>query len=66
MQAAMGRAVTRAELQPGDLVHSSSPISHIGIYIGGGKMVHARTSGEPVSVASVDMSGYVGARRILS
>jgi cell wall-associated NlpC family hydrolase len=66
MQAGLGRAVTRAELQPGDLVYFFSPVSHIGIYIGGGKMVHARTFGEPVSVASVDMNGYAGARRILS
>jgi cell wall-associated NlpC family hydrolase len=65
IQASMGRAVSRAELQPGDLVYYYSPISHIGIYIGGGQMVHATTFGEPVSVGSVDMSGYAGARRIL-
>ena len=64
-QAALGRPVTRAELQPGDLVYYFSPVSHIGIYLGGGKMVHARTFGEPVNVGSVDMSGYAGARRIL-
>ncbi|MFQ1004415.1 C40 family peptidase [Modestobacter sp. SSW1-42] len=64
-QAALGRPVSRAELQPGDLVYFFSPVSHIGIYIGGGKMVHARTFGEPVNVGSVDMSGYAGARRIL-
>ena len=66
MQAAMGRPVARAELQPGDLVYYYSPISHIGIYIGGGKMVHATTFGSPVEVGSVDMAGYVGARRIVT
>jgi cell wall-associated NlpC family hydrolase len=64
-QAALGRPVSRAELQPGDLVYFFNPVSHIGIYIGGGKMIHARTFGEPVNVGSVDMSGYAGARRIL-
>jgi cell wall-associated NlpC family hydrolase len=64
-QAGLGRAVSRAELQPGDLVYFFSPVSHIGLYIGGGMMVHARTSGRPVAVTSVDMSGYKGARRIV-
>lgn len=65
VQATMGRPVSRAELQPGDLVYFFNPVSHIGIYIGGGQMVHATTFGEPVSVGSVDMSGYAGARRVL-
>ena len=64
-QAGMGVAVSRSELMPGDLVFFYSPISHVGIYIGGGKMVHARTHGVPVAVTSVDMGGYVGARRVL-
>ena len=64
-QAGMGVAVSRGELLPGDLVYFYAPVSHIGLYIGDGKMVHARTFGQPVSVTSVDMSGYAGARRIL-
>jgi cell wall-associated NlpC family hydrolase len=64
-QARMGTAVSRADLQPGDLVYFYSPVSHIGIYIGNGMMVHAPTSGDVVKVASVDMSGYAGARRLL-
>ncbi|TFV66498.1 UNVERIFIED_ORG: NlpC/P60 family protein [Bacillus sp. AZ43] len=65
IQATMGRPVARADLQPGDLVYYYSPVSHIGIYIGGGRMVHASTFGVPVTIGSVDMSGYVGARRIV-
>ena len=65
VQSQMGVAVSRADLQPGDLVYFYSPVSHIAIYIGEGKMVHARTFGQPVSVTTVDMSGYAGARRIL-
>lgn len=65
MQSTLGQPVDRADLQPGDLVYFYSPVSHIGIYIGGGQMVHASTSGEPVKVGTVDMSGYAGARRIV-
>jgi cell wall-associated NlpC family hydrolase len=64
-QSRMGTAVSRADLQPGDLVFFYSPVSHVGMYIGQGQMVHASTFGEPVKVSSVDMSGYVGARRLV-
>jgi cell wall-associated NlpC family hydrolase len=42
-QSGLGTQVSRAELQPGDLVFFYTPISHVGLYIGGGMMVHART-----------------------
>ena len=64
-QSQLGVPVSRAELQPGDIVYFYSPVSHVGIYIGDGKMVHARTFGQPVAVTTVDMGGYAGARRIL-
>lgn len=63
-QAQIGREVSRAELQPGDLVFFYNPISHVGLYIGDGKMVHARTFGQPVAVTTVDQSGYRFARRV--
>jgi cell wall-associated NlpC family hydrolase len=63
-QANLGVAVSRAELQPGDLVFFYSPISHVGMYIGNGQMVHASVTGKPVAVTSVDKGGYVGARRV--
>ena len=63
MQSQMGQAVPRDQLQPGDLVFFYSPVSHVGIYIGNGQMVHAPTSGDVVKVAPL-MSGYAGARRI--
>jgi cell wall-associated NlpC family hydrolase len=56
-QASMGVAVSRGDLQPGDLVAFYSPVSHIGIYIGNGMMVHAPTSGDVVKVASIDAMG---------
>ncbi|MGY1741296.1 MULTISPECIES: C40 family peptidase [unclassified Blastococcus] len=65
MQSQMGQAVSRADLRPGDLVFFYSPVSHVGIYIGNGQMVHAPTSGDVVKVASIDsMGGYAGGRRI--
>ena len=65
MQSQMGTPVSRSQLQPGDLVFFYSPVSHVGIYVGDGQMVHASTYGQPVKVASVDaMGGYNSARRI--
>ncbi|MGY1856446.1 NlpC/P60 family protein [Modestobacter sp. SYSU DS0290] len=62
-QASMGRAVSRGELQPGDLIAFYSPVTHIGIYIGNGQMVHAPTSGDVVKVASIDVMGSITAMR---
>jgi cell wall-associated NlpC family hydrolase len=62
-QARMGQAVSRDQLQPGDLVAFYSPVSHIGIYIGNGQMVHAPTSGDVVKVASIDVMGSITAMR---
>jgi peptidoglycan DL-endopeptidase CwlO len=64
-QSKMGQPVSRDQLQPGDLVFFYSPVSHVGIYIGNGKMVHAPTSGDVVKVAPL-MSGFSGARRIVA
>jgi cell wall-associated NlpC family hydrolase len=60
-----GVAVARSQLQPGDLVFFGSPIHHVGIYIGGGNMVHAPYSGANVRVNSINRSNYTGARRIM-
>ena len=62
-----GKSVKRSELKPGDLVFFGRPISHVGIYIGGGKMVHAPRSGSRVKIASASNLGrkpYIGARRL--
>jgi cell wall-associated NlpC family hydrolase len=65
MQSTMGVPVSRAALQPGDLLFFYSPVSHVGMYIGNGQMVHASTSGVPVKVASIDSMGtFTSARRI--
>ena len=62
-----GKSVKRSDLKPGDLVFFGRPISHVGIYLGNGKMVHAPRSGSRVKVASASSLGrkpYVGARRL--
>jgi cell wall-associated NlpC family hydrolase len=62
--AGVGTPVSRANLQPGDLVFFYSPISHVGIYIGNGKIVHASRSGQPVKVADMARMRFTTARRI--
>ena len=63
MQSQMGQPVSRDQLQPGDLVFFYSPVSHVGMYIGNGQMVHAPTSGDVVKISSIDAMGdYAGAR----
>ena len=62
-----GKSIKRANLAPGDLIFFGRPISHVGIYLGGGKMVHAPRSGSRVKVASASSLGrkpYIGARRL--
>jgi Cell wall-associated hydrolases (invasion-associated proteins) len=56
--------VPRDQLQPGDLVFFFSPISHVGIYIGAGMMIHAPTSGDVVKVAPISEMPYAGATRV--
>jgi len=60
-----GVAVSRGSLEPGDLVFFGSPIHHVGIYVGGGNMIHAPHTGSSVRINSIDRSNYAGARRIL-
>lgn len=63
-----GTAVSKSELQPGDLVFfsSSSRISHVGIYVGGGKFIHSPQAGESVKISSFSGTtlNYSGAVRV--
>lgn len=61
-----GKAVARNDLQPGDLVFFGKPISHVAIYLGGNRMVHAPRSGSRVKIAEFDLGRkpYIGARRL--
>lgn len=55
--------VAREDLQPGDLLFFYSPISHVSIYVGGGRMIHSPHTGSTVSVVSVYWGSFVGAAR---
>jgi len=46
-------SVSRAELRPGDLVFYYSDISHMGMYVGDGWIVHASRSGVPVQMRKI-------------
>ncbi|MFF6782024.1 NlpC/P60 family protein [Streptomyces sp. NPDC012510] len=59
-----GRRVARSELRPGDLVFFYSGISHVGIYIGNGQMIHAPNPSAPVRVAPLDEMPFAGATRV--
>ncbi|MFH8368557.1 NlpC/P60 family protein [Streptomyces sp. NPDC018031] len=60
-----GRRVGRAELAPGDLVFFYDGLSHVGLYIGGGKMIHAPRPGSTVRIAGIDDMPFAGASRPL-
>ena len=69
-QARVGTYVPQSQLQPGDAVFfadSSGYIHHMGLYIGGGKMLHAPRTGDVVKVSDITTgyfaSQYAGARR---
>ena len=62
--AGVGKAVRKADLQPGDLVFFYKPISHMGIYIGNGKIVHASRAGQPVKVSDMSRMKFTTARRV--
>lgn len=72
-QAAQGTYVSRYELQPGDLVFYSlsgdGSISHVGIYIGNGQMIHSPKTGDTVKITDITTSywesHYITARRII-
>ncbi|MDP4146405.1 MAG: SH3 domain-containing C40 family peptidase [Bacillota bacterium] len=72
-QATQGVAVSMGNLQPGDLVFFSlagdGRISHVGIYLGGGKMIHSPKTGDTVKITDITTSfwqtRFITARRII-
>lgn len=63
-QAKAGQPVAVADLQKGDLVFFGSPVDHVGIYAGGGKMVVAPKTGDVVKVQDINFDRVVAARRV--
>ena len=62
-QFATGTKISEAQLQPGDLVFYYTPISHVGMYIGNGKIVNAQNPSAGVRVTDLHAMPYVGAVR---
>ncbi len=67
-QSGYGKSISLGSIKPGDLVFFGRPISHVGIYFGGGKMVDAPHAGARVRVESFSSrfggERFVAARRI--
>jgi len=68
----LGKKIAAADLQPGDLVFFNTrrfAFSHVGIYLGDDRFVHAPSKGSEVSVATLSQSywqkHFTGARRIV-
>lgn len=62
-QSGFGQRISKSNLQKGDLVFFYSPISHVAIYAGNGKVVQASRPGRPVNVGEMKYMPYMGARR---
>lgn len=61
----VGTKVSLSNVQPGDLVFMGKPAYHVGIYIGGGKYIHAPQTGDVVKIASFNPSKFSSATRVL-
>ena len=64
-QAGYGRKVSLNALKPGDLLFYGRPISHVAIYLGGNKMVHAPRPGSRVKVVS-DVVHAIGRKPLVA
>ena len=66
-QAQYGTAVSWSQLQPGDLMFFYNPISHVGIYVGDGKMIAASNPQDDVELVNVNVdywrNHFTAARR---
>lgn len=73
MQAEFGQTVKKEDLKPGDLVFfdtmNKGRVSHVGLYLGDNKMLHAPNKTKPVEITNIDTEAwnkiYITARRII-
>jgi peptidoglycan DL-endopeptidase CwlO len=64
-----GREVSLSSLQPGDLIfyrNSSGNVSHVALYIGGGRVVHASNERDGIKVSNINYRTPYKARRIVN
>jgi cell wall-associated NlpC family hydrolase len=66
-QSKVGEKVSMDDLQPGDLIFLYSPVSHVVMYVGDGKVIEAPTSGQDVKYTPLSKieKNAVGARRVV-
>ncbi len=62
-QSEVGHDVSKSDLKAGDVVFFYSPVSHVGIYDGNGKILHASQSGDPVKYSDLDAMPFNSAKR---
>lgn len=66
-QGSYGTKISYSNLQAGDLVFfGSGGISHVGIYIGGGNMIHSPRPGKSVEISTMRYHNFITARRVLN
>jgi peptidoglycan DL-endopeptidase CwlO len=64
-QARLGRKVSYSSAKPGDLLFYGRPISHVAIYLGNDKMVHAPRPGSRVKVVA-DAANALGRKKLVA
>lgn len=69
-QAVAGSPVERSDLRPGDLLFfGTTSVTHVGMYVGGGRMIQAPATGRQVETVAIDAPGlaarFLAARRYL-
>ena len=63
-QKAATQRISYDQLQPGDLVFSGNPVYHVGMYIGGGQMIHSPHTGDVVKISPVRAGGGTSYGRV--
>lgn len=61
----VGTRISPYDVQKGDLVFRGNPAHHVGIYIGGGKFIHAPQTGDVVKIATYNPAKFTTAARVL-
>lgn len=64
-QQTAGIAVSKDQLEPGDLVFFGYPAHHVGIYVGNNSYLHAPRTGDVVKISPLTRSDFSGGRRII-
>lgn len=64
-QQTVGIAVSKDQLEPGDLVFFGYPAHHVGIYVGNNSYLHAPRTGDVVKISPLTRSDFSGGRRII-